>query len=115
MNHAGHRVSTLDVVGAGQYSLVTGLSGTAWAEAARELQLPYLRTVVIGEAGHTDPYFEWADVRQMEEGGALLVRPDGVVAWRQVRTPTDRVDARRQLEDALASLLSNRSLQEVAL
>lgn len=115
VNHAGHRVSTLDVVGAGQYSLVTGLSGTAWAEAARELQLPYLRTVVIGEAGHTDPYFEWADVRQMEEGGALLVRPDGVVAWRQVRTPTDRVDARRQLEDALASLLSNRSLQEVAL
>jgi hypothetical protein len=47
----GIRVSTLDVTGKGCFSLVTGLAGGAWSEAVHELDLPYLRAVVIGQPG----------------------------------------------------------------
>lgn len=102
----GRRVSTLDVVGKGQFTLVTGLSGTAWAQAAGALDLPYLRTVVVGQNGITDPYQYWARVREIAEAGALLVRPDGVVAWRQSRPVRDAAEARHQLAEALQSILS---------
>ena len=32
----GRRVSTLDVTGKGKFTLVTGLSGQAWVEAAKD-------------------------------------------------------------------------------
>jgi 2,4-dichlorophenol 6-monooxygenase len=78
----GRRTSTLDVTGKGMFSLVTGLSGEAWAAAGRELDLPFLRTVVVGDPGSEDLYGYWADAREVEEAGAILVRPDGYVAWR---------------------------------
>lgn len=102
----GRRVSTLDVVGKGHFTLVTGLSGTAWAQAAGGLDLPYLRTVVVGQDGITDPYQYWARIREIAEAGALLVRPDGVVAWRQSRPVRDAAEARHQLAGALQSILS---------
>ena len=101
----GRKVSTLDVVGKGKFSLVTGLSGSAWVEAAAGLNLPFLRTVVIGAPGALDLYYTWSRRSEIEEGGALLVRPDGVIAWRS-RHPADRSeDAQRRLRAALASLL----------
>lgn len=44
----GKQISTLDVVGKGRFTLV-GLSEQAWAQAARALNLPFLRIVAIGE------------------------------------------------------------------
>ena len=38
----GRRISTLDVVGKGLFTVLTGLSGQLWAEAADELKLPFL-------------------------------------------------------------------------
>src|SRR5205085_929929 len=76
----GRRVSTLDLVGKGGYSLVTGIAGVAWVEAATALDLPFLRTVVVGAPGAQDSYSTWHGLREIEEAGALLVRPDGVVA-----------------------------------
>lgn len=51
VDETGHKVSTLDVTQKGKFSLVTGLSDQAWAAAASELDLPFLRTVVIGAKG----------------------------------------------------------------
>jgi hypothetical protein len=48
------KVSTLDVFGRGQFSLVTGLAGRAWAEAVAAFDRPWLRAVVIGEPAHQD-------------------------------------------------------------
>lgn len=79
----GRRVSTLDVVGRGKFTLVTGLAGQAWKAAAAAMELPFLRTVVIGEPGALDSYCTWQALREIEESGALLVRPDGIVAWRR--------------------------------
>ncbi|MBP2479017.1 2,4-dichlorophenol 6-monooxygenase [Crossiella equi] len=81
----GHRVSTLDLVGGGEFTVLTGLSGTAWVRAAAELTattgLP-LRTVRVGVPEARDAYGDWSRLRETEESGCLLVRPDGHVAWR---------------------------------
>ena len=101
----GRRVSTLDLVGKGKMSLVTGLSGQAWINAAKEMGLPFLRTLVIGSPEAQDVYCTWHAAREIEEAGALLVRPDGVVAWRHAEAMTDASQARNELENALAALL----------
>ena len=105
----GRRVSTLDLVGKGKVSLVTGIAGQAWVDAAQKLSLPFLRTVVIGMPGAQDSYCSWHAMREIEEAGALLVRPDGVVAWRRHHGAGGVAQAKRELEQALASLLDRTS------
>ncbi len=105
VDETGHKVSTLDVTQKGKFSLVTGLSGQAWANAAEKLNLPFLRTVVIGAPGTEDAYHDWARAREIEEAGALLVRPDGYVAWRHARAVWDDETAVNLLDDALTTLL----------
>ena len=102
----GRRVSTLDLVGKGMFTLVTGIAGTAWTKAAQALALPYLRTLVIGHSGAQDVYCNWARVREIEEAGALLVRPDGVVGWRHVSGATDAAAAEHELRTALSAILA---------
>ena len=102
----GQRLSTLDAVGKGQFSLVTGLAGRPWINAARRLDLPYLRTVVIGDAGTEDPYFAWAGIREIDEAGALLVRPDGYIAWRHAAAVGDDDEAFAQIAEALSAVLA---------
>lgn len=105
----GRRVSTLDLVGKGKVSVVTGIAGQAWEDAAKEMDLPFLRTVVIGRPAAQDVYCSWHAVREIDEAGALLVRPDGVVAWRRHVGVADSTQAREELEQALASLLDQKS------
>ena len=101
----GRRISTLDIVGKGKYSLVTGISGSLWTAAAETIGAPFLRTIVVGEAGAQDLYCNWSAVREIDEAGALLVRPDGVVAWRQQSAPGNAEEAKALLSDALTQLL----------
>jgi 2,4-dichlorophenol 6-monooxygenase len=103
----GRRVSTLDVIGKGRFSLVTGLAGQAWVRAAGKLDLPFLRTVVIGAKGTEDPYCAWARVREIDEAGAVLVRPDGYIAWRMPTATSDDHEALAQLRGALSAALSS--------
>jgi 2,4-dichlorophenol 6-monooxygenase len=102
----GRRISTLDIVGNGRFTLVTGLSGTAWIDAAARLHEPLLRTVVIGQQGALDGYFAWHRLREIDESGALLVRPDGVIAWRHAGAQSDPSSALANLREALRSVLS---------
>ena len=101
----GRRVSTLDVTGKGQMTLLTGIAGVAWKDAAAKLELPFLKTVVIGEPGALDPYGYWQQVRDIPEAGALLVRPDGYIAWRHNAEVWDIDEATTLLEAALDTLL----------
>lgn len=105
IDRQGMKVSTLDVVGKGKFSLVTGLSGDAWVQAAKDLGVEYLRTVIVGESGLKDPYCDWQRVREVNEAGALLVRPDGYVAWRQMDDVFDVATAKEQLQSALSRVL----------
>ena len=104
----GHRVSTLDVTGHGRFTLVTGLAGAAWAQAAARLGLRSLRldVLTVGTPGAEDPYAAWARVREIDEAGALLVRPDGYVAWRHGAAVWDADAAEAALRTALAAALA---------
>lgn len=105
VDELGHRISTLDVTGKGRFALVTGLAGQAWERAALKLDLPFLRTVVIGDKGAEDPYCAWPKLREIHEAGALLVRPDGYIAWRHPGAVWDDADAVRELQSALTTML----------
>lgn len=90
----------MDLAPYSRWTLFTGVAGEAWAEAAAkvsaELGLP-LRTVVIGPGREvTDLYYDWAKLREVEESGALLVRPDKHVAWRSMSLPDDPAAALRE-------------------
>jgi 2,4-dichlorophenol 6-monooxygenase len=103
----GRWVSTLDLVGKGKFTLVTGIAGQAWVDAAKALDLPYLRAVQIGTPGAQDVYCNWHAMREIEEAEALLVRPDGVVAWRQSQGVGGGTEqARQALQQALAAVLA---------
>jgi 2,4-dichlorophenol 6-monooxygenase len=55
-------------------------------------------------------YCEWQRVREIEEAGALLVRPDGVVAWRDREGASDPKDAETKLSAAICAILDLPSL-----
>jgi 2,4-dichlorophenol 6-monooxygenase len=106
----GRKVSTLDVTGRNRFSLVTGIAGTAWAAAVEKLQLPFLQVVVIGAPGAQDVYADWFRLREVHEAGALLVRPDGYVAWRHPEAEWDEGQALAQLRESLAAVLCTNEL-----
>jgi 2-polyprenyl-6-methoxyphenol hydroxylase-like FAD-dependent oxidoreductase len=85
LQRAGERLSTIDLFGP-YFVLLTGREGDAWREAARRADLPSwppLRVHAIGEGGDlTDPDGTWQEAYGVEAAGAVLVRPDGYVAWR---------------------------------
>ncbi|WP_326719183.1 MULTISPECIES: FAD-dependent monooxygenase [unclassified Streptomyces] len=97
-------LSTLDTVGRGRFTLVTGIGGEDWVRAADARNLG-IATVVIGPGQeYEDPYGDWARLSEISDAGALLVRPDGYVAFRH---PTASEDAERLLSAALRRILGH--------
>lgn len=109
----GVRMSTLDVTGNGLFTVLTGLAGTAWKDAVRQLDLPFLRFVVTGSPEAQDLYCEWQRIREIEEAGALLVRPDGVIAWRDREGTLDTAVAAERLRAAIRTVLDLADLSAV--
>jgi 2,4-dichlorophenol 6-monooxygenase len=106
---AASKVSTLDLAPYNAFTLLTGVAGEVWAEAAekvsQDLNVP-VRTVVIGPGRQvTDIYYDWARIREIDEDGALLVRPDKFIGWRSMTLPADPEQA---LRNALSALLSRK-------
>jgi 2,4-dichlorophenol 6-monooxygenase len=102
----GKKVSTLDVVGKGRFSLLTGIAGEAWvaaaAEAARVCGVDVVAHVIGPGRDLIDIYGDWAEVREVAERGCVLVRPDAHIAWRtnDADQATDRLMATiRQILD----------------
>jgi 2,4-dichlorophenol 6-monooxygenase len=82
----GHKVSTHDLAGKGVFSLLTGIAGEAWADAATraadDLGIDIAVHVIGPGREYTDLYDDWARLREVTESGCVLVRPDAHVAWR---------------------------------
>jgi 2,4-dichlorophenol 6-monooxygenase len=91
----GRRASTLDLVGKGEFLLIAGDDGAAWAAAARQ--------VAIGEQTPCrDIERRWIVLREVAADGAVLVRPDNHVAWRSVGATPSAVAS---LRDAFRKIL----------
>ncbi|MFB7590834.1 FAD-dependent oxidoreductase [Streptomyces sp. NPDC056169] len=109
LNRAGTRVSTLDLYERSLVLLSSGDGAGGWHTAAtrvgQELSVP-LDAYRIGDgpdaelspASDTD----WAEAHGVTPDGAVLVRPDGFVAWRSEGASADPEAALRQ---ALAAIL----------
>ncbi len=102
-----HRVSTLDVCGKGRFTVLTGLSGQAWASvasaAADKLGIDLdVHVIGLGQSLE-DSYGDFARMSGVAENGALLIRPDRFVAW---RARSDDPDQRERLLSVLQSILS---------
>jgi 2,4-dichlorophenol 6-monooxygenase len=82
----GLDISTLDLVGKGRFTLLTGVGGQQWTAAAKTIAARLdieISVIAIGPGlAINDLYFEWAQRREIAEDGCLLVRPDQHIAWR---------------------------------
>ncbi|CAM3945360.1 FAD-dependent oxidoreductase [Tsukamurella ocularis] len=100
------RMAMMDLAPYTRWTLITGVAGGAWAEAAARVADRYglpLEAVVIGPGRDvTDLYYDWAKLREVDESGAVLVRPDKHVAWRAMSLPGDPTAA---LDDAVKEVL----------
>jgi putative polyketide hydroxylase len=85
------QVSTLDLFGAG-FTVLTGPDGEVWHEAAgeafRTLHTP-IACYTIGTPGLADFRNVFFDQYGITDDGAVLVRPDGYVAWRSATGNSD--------------------------
>jgi 2,4-dichlorophenol 6-monooxygenase len=105
----GIRTSTLDLVGDGKFSVVTGIGGEGWLEAAAQLSeklgMPITPVSIGPGQPFEDPYGTWADLREISDGGVLLVRPDLHVAARHLTAPASAQEAYGWLADTLSAVL----------
>jgi putative polyketide hydroxylase len=111
LDRSGTRISTLDLYERSLVLLSSASGAGAWHGAARgvakRLSVP-LDSYRIGNgpdaelspAGDTD----WAEVHGVTEDGAVLVRPDGFVAWRSEGPSADPDTALREALTAVLDL-----------
>jgi len=84
---SGQRRALKDLVAPGRFLLIAGEQGQDWCAAARTIAATHGLAVDALRIGHLegdafDPRLTWAQFRGISEAGAVLVRPDRVVAWR---------------------------------
>ncbi|WP_353193456.1 FAD-dependent monooxygenase [Pandoraea pnomenusa] len=101
--------STLDLCRPGRLTLLCGHGHARWREAAAQVAqcvgVP-VDVVAIGVGlDWRDIDDDWHDLRQFEDGGCVLVRPDKVVAWRS-QTTVDAEGAGAALLRAVRQVLS---------
>lgn len=83
----GRTLSSHDLVGAsGSFLLLTDEMGLSWVAVANRVSLQYdvsIKTVQVGpQCPLRDRDNQWEEVKEIGNGGAILVRPDNFVAWR---------------------------------
>jgi len=112
LERAGQRLSTLDLFGT-SFVLLAGRTGTAWCQAAANVaharRLPVHAFTVGAQGDLVDPGGSWATSYGVEQDGAVLVRPDGHVAWRARSCVTNPAET---LLGVLASMLGEMASQQ---
>ena len=100
----GARLSTIDLFGP-RFVLLAGRRGDAWSAAAQQLAGPSYPPLVAHTIGGgrpiTDPDDAWQDAYEIDDEGAVLVRPDGHVAWRSRGASADPAGALRTAMDGV--------------
>jgi 2-polyprenyl-6-methoxyphenol hydroxylase-like FAD-dependent oxidoreductase len=85
------RLSTLDLLD-GRFVMLTGSDGARWRDEAASAAAAFgirLATYCIGpDADFQDPGANWTQRLGVASDGAILLRPDGFVAWRSQHFPS---------------------------
>jgi 2,4-dichlorophenol 6-monooxygenase len=93
LDRGGVQISTLDLVPRDGFVLIAGIDTSPWLAAARsaaELMGIRIDCVVISdESAVRDSRNTWRNIREIDGEGALLVRPDHVIAWRSMSGSSD--------------------------
>jgi putative polyketide hydroxylase len=105
LERAGRRVSTHDLIDM-RFTLFAGQRGERWCDAARAVAgsrgVPLSAVTIGAGADIGDPEQQWMTAYGIAAEGAVLVRPDGHVAWRR---PSGSADPKRDLESAFRAML----------
>lgn len=102
-----HVISTHDLVprNAG-FSLITDSEGSDWTIAANNIRQNRGIEIFVAQIGDNCSYRDyddrWDSLKGTQSGGAILVRPDNIVAWRSVYKSCG---GGIELETAMAQLL----------
>lgn len=103
VEHGGRQLSTVDLF-AGHWSLLTGAQGAAWIDAAARLEhagTMGLRCYQIGPRDVQDVANRSSATYGLGESDAVLIRPDGFIAW---RGRAGRTEPRTALGDVMERL-----------
>ncbi len=105
VDYQGKRISTLDLFRK-NFVLLAGEGGAAWLEAAKKVSSILGMAVdayCLGPEGDlVTSKGEFESAAGISSRGAILVRPDDFVAWRERRQPSDH---QAKLEQALRQVL----------
>ncbi|MFC5832388.1 FAD-dependent monooxygenase [Nonomuraea insulae] len=101
----GQRISTIDLFGSGFVLMAASPAGQAWMDAGRQVKerLGVRLTRLLVDDELMDVEGRFADRYGVRGGGAVLVRPDGYVAWRSPDADPDPVGT---LEQVMRRILS---------
>ena len=97
----GQKLSTIDLF-LDRFVLLVGTDGHGWRKAVADAVLPFaVRVIAIGVGQDFEPAddADFAELYGVADNGAVLVRPDGHVAFRSASLPADATSA---LEHAAA-------------
>jgi len=94
----GKKISTLDLFEK-DFVLLTGTDGETWRNAAiklaQKISLPLITYKIASDGDLIDAENTWHNVYEISTDGAVLVRPDGHIAWRSTFMMDD---PRKELE-----------------
>jgi 2,4-dichlorophenol 6-monooxygenase len=107
VEHHGVRTALRDIAASDGFLLIAGEDGAEWCGAAREIARRLgvgLTAIRVGhlEGDYLDPRCAFIRQREFTRTGAILVRPDRVVAWRAHEGSEDPDGA---LSDAVSRVL----------
>lgn len=103
----GSKVSTLDITGKGRFTILTGIGGQGWIDAARivgdELGIDIACRTIGPRQQWQDYTGDWSRASEVRDSGVVLVRPDHHVAWRaEAKVADPAAELRRVLKSVLA-------------
>jgi 2-polyprenyl-6-methoxyphenol hydroxylase-like FAD-dependent oxidoreductase len=107
LERRGATLSTIDLIG-DRFVLLAGRRGRPWVEAAERCGGAMgsgLAAFAVGGGELEDPGGRWPHAYGIGEDGAVLIRPDGYVAW---RCPAVTGEPLAALSAAINSLLGRR-------
>ncbi len=103
----GRRLSTHDLLDAqASFVLITNAQGTSWCDAAhqigKELGVAIRPVRIAGDGDALDAEGRWQQLSEIDADGAVLVRPDAMVAWRSRGASKDpAAELRRAMQQVL--------------